>query len=72
MIDTLKGDMKALREGVTEFWENTTAAANHLESLVLPRPRKIPRRLEEAVAPQHIFNTPKELYRQQYFPGLEI
>lgn len=51
MIDTLRGDMKALREGFSEFWENTTAAADDLglESPVLPRPRKIPRRLEDAV-----------------------
>ena len=38
MIDTIRGDMKALREGFTEFRENTTAAADDLglESSVLP------------------------------------
>ena len=41
MIDTLRGDLKAIREGFGEFWENTTAAADDmgLESPVLPRPR---------------------------------
>ena len=73
MIDTLRGDMKALREGFTEFWENTTAAADDLglESPVLPRPRKIPYRLEDAGAPPHSFKTPEELYQQQYFQVMD-
>lgn len=68
MIDTLRGDLKAIREAFGEFWENTTAAADDmgLESPVLPRPRKIPRRLENAVGPARNFQTPDELYRHQY------
>lgn len=69
MIDTLRGDMKALREGFAEFWTNTTVAADELglESPVLPRQRKIPRRLEDAGAPPpYSFQTAEELYRQQY------
>ena len=74
MIDTLRGDMKALRAGFAEFWGNTTAAADELglESPVLPRHRKIPRRLESAGAPPpHSFQTAEELYRQQYFQVMD-
>ncbi|KAL2080742.1 hypothetical protein ACEWY4_024535 [Coilia grayii] len=68
MLDTLRGDLKVIREGFAEFWENTTAAADALglETPVLPRLRKIPRRLENTVAPAHSFQTPDELYRHQY------
>ena len=73
MIDTLRGDMKALWEGFTKFWENTTAAADDLglERPVLPRPRKTPRRLEGVGALPHSFQTLEELYRQQYFQVMD-
>ena len=73
MIDTLRGDMKALQEGFTKFWENTTAAADDLglERPVLPIPRKIPRQLEDAGVPPHSSQTPEELYRQQYPASLD-
>lgn len=66
MTDTLRGDMKALREGFTEFGENTMAAADDLglESPVLSRPRQIPCRMEDAGAPPHCFKIPEELYFQ--------
>ncbi|KAL2092995.1 hypothetical protein ACEWY4_010307 [Coilia grayii] len=52
MLDTLRGDLKVIREGFAEFWENTTAAADALglETPVLPQLRKIPRRLEHCCA----------------------
>jgi len=70
MVDTLREDIVCLREeGFQEFWENTTAAAHDLnvESPTVPRPRKIPRRLEDGGAPPHSFQTPEAMYRQQYF-----
>ncbi|XP_063747545.1 zinc finger MYM-type protein 1-like [Eleginops maclovinus] len=69
MVDTLREDIKCLREeGFQGFWENTTAAAHdlNLESPAVPRPRKIPRRLEDGGLP-HCFQTPETMYRQQFF-----
>lgn len=68
MIDTLREDLKFLRERFRDFWENTTTAAHdlNLESPTVPRQRKIPRRLEDGGAPAHVFQTPEAMYRQQY------
>lgn len=65
MVDTLREDITWLcEEGFQEFWENTTTAAHdlNLESPTVPRPRKIPRRLEDGGAPPHSFQTPGALY----------
>lgn len=69
MVDTLREDIKCLcAEGIQEFWENTTAAAHdlHLESPVVPRARKMPRRLEDGGAQPYSFQTPEAIYQQQY------
>ncbi|MGL5904177.1 MAG: DUF4371 domain-containing protein, partial [Cetobacterium sp.] len=69
MIETLKEDIQHLREnGFEEFWGKTTAAADelNLESPTIPRPRKIPCRLDKGGAPPHIFQSPEAMYRQQY------
>ncbi|KAI7790132.1 putative zinc finger MYM-type protein 1-like [Triplophysa rosa] len=51
-----------------KFGKNTTAAADelNLERPAIPRPRKIPRRLDTGVASPHMFQSPEAMYRQQY------
>ncbi|XP_053181589.1 uncharacterized protein LOC128364997 [Scomber japonicus] len=53
------------------FGKKTTAAADVLgvESPALPRPRKIPRRLDNGGAPSQSFQSPEALYRQQFDQG---
>lgn len=41
-----------------------------LEELILPRPRKLPRKLDEVSDP-YMFNSVEEMYRRIYFKILE-
>ena len=69
LIEMLREDIKHLREnGFEDFWKKTTAAADVLgfESPALPKPRKIPRRLDNGGAPSQSFQSPEALYRQRF------
>ena len=47
------------------------ASQNLTDDPVLPRKRKIPRRLDDG-APSHHPSTPKDLHRQKYFQVLDV
>jgi hypothetical protein len=54
------------------FYEAVVAASQNLtDEPVLPRKRKIPRRLDDRT-PSHHPSTPTDLYRQKYFQVLDV
>ncbi|XP_069502344.1 zinc finger MYM-type protein 1-like [Ambystoma mexicanum] len=76
MIENLKTIVAQLREGFEDFFSKTTSAANDLdveleEHFVQRRARKIPRRLDEGSVP-HVFESPKDLYRQGYYELMDL
>ena len=55
-----------------EFYSAVISASQNLtDEPVLPRPRKLPRRIDDGAA-SHQPSTPKEIYRQKYFEALDI
>jgi hypothetical protein len=57
----------------TEFWSTVTAEADSLDidSPVLPRQRKIPRRLDDGLSQKHGHSSVEEFYRQIYFAAID-
>ena len=55
-----------------DFYKTVVAASQNLtDEPVLPRQRKLPRRIDDG-APSHQPSTPAELYRQKYFEALDV
>ena len=55
-----------------DFYKAVIAASENLtDEPVLPRQRKLPRRIDDG-APSHHPSTPSEMYRQKYFEVLDI
>lgn len=56
-----------------EFWSNLGDRCNNLDvsEPTLPRRRKMPKRFEDGNAPHEYHQTPKDMYRQQYYEALD-
>jgi hypothetical protein len=70
LIQNLKELLQSLRDQFTEFWTSTTDAAEGLgvDEPVLPRIRRVPRRLDDQDEGSHghVFPTPEKYYQQQF------
>jgi len=69
LILTLSDTVTALRDPVAfdKFWDETVQEATNLavEEPMLPRIRRIPRRLDDGAA-HHVFRSSKDVFRQRY------
>ena len=55
-----------------DFYKTIVAASQNLtDEPVLPKQRKLPRRIDDG-APSHQPSTPAKLYRQKYFEALDV
>ena len=46
-------------------------ASNYTQDPILPRQKRIPRRLDDG-ASNHVYSSSKEYYRQQYYQVLDV
>ena len=71
---TLK-QLKALRndESFDKFWDKVQEKREQFSvgEAVLPRKRKVPKKLDDGFAPNEFLATTKDLYRQIYFEALD-
>jgi hypothetical protein len=73
IIDTCLKALKSLRAD-SKFLSFFTSVKNEAEGLcdlpVLPRQRKVPRRIDDGAA-GHVFDSVEEFYRKEYFQAIE-
>ena len=76
VADMTKRTLQGMRtdENFVLFWQKVNQMASTLEVCdpILPRKRKVPKRLEIGSAPPEYCSEPKDLYRRIYFEGLDL
>ena len=60
-----------MRHLINSMVSREQAKEYNIDEPVLPRYRRPPRRLDDGVA-LHIFDTPQDYYRKQYFEALDL
>ena len=74
-LEQLKADVVTMRcdHEFDDFWSDVSEGARLLEvnEPKLPRPRKLPRRMDDNPTTQHNFTSAPEMYRKRYFDVID-
>ena len=73
-VNALRDNLQRQRNDYDFFFEQTIDKANALSIVcqpVLPRPKKVPRRLQHGNSVQHQHDSPKSMFRAQYYEAID-
>ena len=73
-VRALKDNLQLQRDSYDIFFDQTQEKGDALgmvEEAVLPRPKKVPRRLQDGDAVEHRHESAKSMFRAQYYEAID-